>query len=341
MQKSTSSRPKGVSSRDVAQLAGVSQSTVSRAFNASYPMDNALRTRVFEAAKELKYRPNIIARSLLSKKSDIIGIAVPDIKDPFISSALHYLIHGLQSAGFQSLIFVPEQNDDVDTVIGKVLQYQMNVCIIFSSHSTTTLASKCVENGIAPILFNRYIPGSSTSSICCNDLLCGRKVAQELYECGYRSFCFISGDSDASTINDRRTGFQLQLREYGIDNFVVIDAGLTYDDGLRAAEVLVNHPANIDACFCSADSLALGVLDYLKYVAHKNVPQDIGVIGFDDILAAQSYAYNLSTVRQPWSKLIRATVSTVKELIRDPEAEPVTKLIEGTLLIRGTTRERA
>ncbi len=328
-----------VTSKDVARLAKVSQSTVSRALRPDHKMNEELRNKVLNAARQLNYRPNALARGLLSNKINIVGIVAPDIKDPFISSAINYLVDGLQEAGFQSLLFVPKANDDIDSVLDKVLEYQMSLLIVFTSQISTKLVNECMERGITAILFNRYIPSSNTSTICCNDLICGRLVAAELYNCGYRHFCFVSGDNKASTVIDRKLGFMLQLQEYGINDFAVIESGaFNYEAGLFAGEQILALDKPIDACFCSSDTLALGVLDYLRHKGKKNIPEEIGLIGFDDIPMSRALSYDLTTVRQPWAKLIEATIATVKEYAANPATQPIIKIIEGKLIIRGTTR---
>lgn len=327
-----------VSSKDVARLAGVSQSTVSRAYNPAYPLKDSLKKKVFAAAKELGYRPNAIARSLLSNRTNIIGIVTSNLDSPFISNALNSFIFRLQESGFQSLVFVARHSDDIDTVVDRVLQYQVDLLLIFGARSTTRMTKMCTEHGTPVVLFNRYIPHSGVSAVCCNDLQCGQQVAEELYASGYRNFAYVSGFENATTSIDRKAGFMAKLQELGVENCQVIQGGYSYEAGLRAGEAIIRDHPDVDVCFCANDITALGVYDYVKYVAKRNIPEEFGVVGFDDIDTAQNLSYRLTTVRQPIEQMVEATIATIHDTLADPSRKPVLKIIEGEYIKRDTTR---
>lgn len=335
MQKSNHKKP---SSADVAALAGVSRATVSRAFSPTYNLDATLKARVLQAADTLGYRPNAIARSLNTQRTNIVGIALRNTSNPFYAAALDCLIHALQEAGFQSLVFVPKDNNDIDTVLEKALQYQVDAIIIFSTVQNSKLVDAFIARDIPTILFNRYIENSGASSVCLNDLYMGRQVAQRLYDAGHRHFCFISGDESASTVMNRKVGFLMQLQDLGVQNCHVIAGGMSYESGERsAAHMLAAHPA-VDACFVCCDQSAFGVMDYLRLVAHKRIPEDIAVVGFDDLPMAANVHYQLSTVRQPWALLVNATVDAVRERIANRTAPPISRVLEGEYVVRRSTR---
>lgn len=329
---------KKVSSKDVAKLAGVSQATVSRAFNDAYKMSPELKSRVLEAAKQLDYRPNAIARSLLSNKSNMIGIVTSRLDSPFYSIALQAFVKKLQEHSLQSLIFVAEHSEDIDTVINRVLSYQVDLVLIFSAKSTTSMARICVEHGTPTVLFNRYIPLSQTSAVCCNDYQSGRLVAHELYGSGCRNFAYIAGEENSTTNIDRRNGFITGLQDLGINNCKIIQGGYSYSVGMKAAQELLEVCPHVDACFCANDITAVGVLDYLRNVAHKAVPEEISVVGFDDIPMAGHISYQLTTVRQPVEQMVDATISTILETLEKPGMKPVLKIVEGELIKRSTTK---
>lgn len=337
MEKKLASKAK-VSSKDVARLAGVSQATVSRAFNETYNLSPDLKKKVFEAAKKLEYRPNAIARSLLSNRSNMIGIVTSRLDNPFYSHALQCFVKKLQENALQSLVFVAEHNEDIDTVVNRVLSYQVDLVLLFGARSTTLAAKTCVEHGTPTVLFNRYIPMSQTSAVCCNDHQCARLIADELYGSGCRNFVYVSGDESSTTDIDRKNGFISELQSLGINTCKIIPGGYTYEAGINAAKMLLDVCPNVDACFCVNDITAMGVLDYLRFVAKKKVPDEVCLVGFDDIPQASQLSYQLTTVRQPIEQMVDATIATILDTLKDSNIKPVLKIIEGDFIRRNTTR---
>lgn len=327
-----------ISSKDVARLAGVSQSTVSRAYSDTYQLDPELKKKVFDAAKELGYHPNAIARSLLSNRSNIIGIVTSTLDSPFYSAALQSFAAKLQKHGLQSLVFVVERSEDLDMVVDHVLSYRVDLILIFGAQSTTKAAGICTAHGTPTVLFNRYIPQSRTSAVCCNDYQCGQMVARELYKSGCRRFAYISGFENVTTNIDRKDGFMHGLRELGIPDCQVIAGGYSYDAGLLAGQALAERHPDVDACFCANDITAIGVLDYIRYRTDKSVPEELSIVGFDDIAMSRQLSYQLSTVRQPIEQMVDASISTILDILGDSSMRPMVKIIEGEYISRKTTK---
>lgn len=336
--KNTVKTKKSVTSRDVAKLAGVSQSTVSRAYNPEYNLDPVLKEKVLSAARELGYSPNALARSLLSNRSNIIAIVTAYLDNPFYAKVLHLFTSKLQAMGFQSLVFVPEHGHDIDTVIDNVLSYRVDLVLLFGASVSTKSAKAFNDNGIPTVLFNRTITLSQCSAVCCNDYQCGYMVANRLYEDGCRNYAFISGHSDASTNIDRQRGYTDGLRSLGLDNCTIIQGGYRYEDGFASAEELLSVRPDVDAIFCVNDVSAVGVLDYIKYKTNKKIPEDISIVGFDDISIAGYIGNSLSTVRQPLNEMVDSTIEIITELLENPDQRPVLKIINGEFIKRKTTR---
>ncbi len=337
--KNAKQTKKMVSSKDVAKLAGVSQSTVSRAYSPSYNLNEELRQRVFAAAEELQYFPNAIASSLLSNHTNIIAIVTSTLATPFISKAISLMVTKLQEKGLQTLLFLAKSNSDIDTVADKLFRYRVDAVIGFGARSTTRLAQLCSDRGTPLILFNRYIPQSNASAVCCSDLQCGQLIAKHLYKTGCRKFAYIEADASSTTSTDRKLGYMTQLNMMGINDLTVVSGGYTYEEGMSAIEEILKIAPDVDACFCSNDLTALGVLDYLKYHTDKKVPEDISVVGFDNIPGASMLSYNLTTVHQPIETMIDVTIEMIYDAINNEDYEPSLKIIEGKFLERDTTRK--
>lgn len=316
---STSQKNTRNTSVDVAKLAGVSQATVSRAFNPSSKMSDATRKKVLEAAKTLKYAPDAIARSLISNSTNIIAVIMQNTSNPFYATVLAKLSIQLRTFGKQVLYFYldkPDNPDNLNQIINQVLQYRVDGIIITSVSLTSDLANTCVHFGIPVVLFNRHINSSQIQAVCCDNVQAGRDCADYFFMKGYRKFAFLGGFDIASTSHDRKSGFLLRLKERGIQDVVVYDSSFTYDAGYQTFDQLMQDLSNPpEAIFCASDLICAGVLDCARYKYNLNIPKDIAIIGFDDIELSSYTSYNITSFVQPIDDMVSKTC----ELILNPE----------------------
>jgi DNA-binding LacI/PurR family transcriptional regulator len=325
-------------SRDVARLAGVSQSTVSRSFDPVSVISDETRERVMTAAAELGYRPNVIARSLITQQTDIVGIVMENLTGShFYSRVLEEFAHCLQEMGKQVLLLKAPPDRPVDDMLPQVLGYQVDALIIASltpGHETIDISRR---GGRPVILFNRYVTDTSASVVCCDNVEGGRVVADFLVDAGHRRIAYIAGPRNTSTNRMRESGFTDRLRQRGYGEVVREQASYTYEAGCEAARRLLVTKDPPDAVFCAADVIALGVMDTARYELGIQIPSDLSVVGFDDIACARWPAYNLTTVRQPIDEMIAATLEL---LVRDEEGAPAgeIRLLPVELIVRRSAR---
>ena len=168
---------KKTSSNDVARVARVSQSTVSRVFSQSDAVTQKTKDKVLAAARKLGYKPNAIARSLITRRTDIVGIVMADITNPFYPTVLEKLTQRLQSTGRRALLFNVNPDRDVDDTLPLLLQYQVDAIVITSATISSEMTDECVRLGTPVILFNRYVPGVQVSAVSCDNVAGGRLVA--------------------------------------------------------------------------------------------------------------------------------------------------------------------
>lgn len=325
-----------VTSIDVARLAGVSQSTVSRTFTPGASVSPKARERVLAAARSLGYTPNALARGLITRQSNIIGIVMANLTSPFHTYALEKFSQRLQSLGRQVLLFDAAPDEDIDDMLDQVLQYRVDGLIITAATISSHMADQCASNGIPVVLFNRYVMGANVSAVCCDNVEGGRLVANLLLDAGHRRLAFIAGREDSSTNIDREKGFGDRLRERGLVHWQREPAGdYTYEDGYEAACRLLADDDRPDAVFCAADSLAFGVMDAARYRFGLSIPADLSIIGFDDIPAAAWPSYALTTIRTPVRRMINATLEILLDQLHgQPVAMPAVQLIPGQLIQR-------
>lgn len=328
-----------VTSMDVAKLAGVSQTSVSRVFNpdSSREVKEETKEKVLKAAKELGYRPNFIARSMVSGKTGIIGLVVGSPVGPFNNKIITTLLTKLQEEGKQCLIFTFESGQDLDIILQRVLQYQVDGIIITSAALSKDMANTCIENETPIILFNRYIPGLNASSVYCDNIEAGRTVAKLFAESGFKKITHITYEKDSASATERKIGFYGMLRKYGVYNVQELSADFTYESGFDTGMKLFKQPNIPEAIFCTSDLIAMGVMDAARYKFGLKIPQDISIVGFDDIEMASWKGYNLSTVCQPVDILVKNTIDVLKTLIEGNTMEPIFKMVKTNLVQRGTT----
>lgn len=329
---------KRVTSIDVAREAGVSQSTVSRVFTPGASVSAAARRKVLDVAQELGYTPNAIARSLSKQNTNIIGIAMGRITSPFHPYVLEKFIGKLQEVGRQALLFSTPPDREIDEVLDLVMQYQVDGLIITSATISTEMADICAQMGLPVVLFNRYVLGANVNAVCTDNVEAGRLVANVLLDAGHKRIAFIEGKPDASTTIDRKKGFFDRLQERGRTEILAEGGDHTFESGFEAACKLLDRPDRPDAIFCSSDNAAMGALDAARYRLGIRVPDELSIIGFDDIPAAAWPSYSITTIRTPVNRMIDTTINLLLDQMENPEADPEFHLLPGALIERSSAR---
>ncbi|MFC3884496.1 LacI family DNA-binding transcriptional regulator [Bacillus songklensis] len=325
-------RKKQVNAMEVARLAGVSQSTVSRVFTPGSNVSEKARRRVLEAAKELGYRPNALARGLIMNKTNMIGLVMGDIQNPFYPEILDKFTKGLREKGYH-LLFVQTKNDEIQpNEISQFLEYNVEGVIVTDALLSSNVVSHFSENNIPVILFNRYTKDFSCHFVCCDNYSAGKEIGEYLVQQGHRRFAYIAGRMNTSTSRDREKGFREVLGPKGIEPVTEI-GNYTYEGGYQAALRLLTGDHPPDAIFCANDIMALGAIDAAKSL-EVSIPEDVSVMGFDDITMASWPPYSLTTWQQPVDEMIKATIHTLVNEIEGENEGPISVLLPGSLIER-------
>ncbi len=267
---------------DVAHHAGVSQSAVSRAFTAGASISAAMRARVMEAAQALGYRPNLIARSLITRRTGMVGIAIGNLSNHIYPAMLEALAMRLQAEGYHILLFSAPRDGNADPALEQILRYQVDAVVLAATTVSSALADECRDAGIPVILFNRTSRSMDAASVTAANRQGAREIASLIAAAGHRRPAFIAGAPNTSTSQDRQTGFIEACAAYGLPA-PLIEIGSYSDAGARRAmTALLARPAPPDAVFCASDQMAIAAMDVARHDHHLRVPQDISIIGFDD-----------------------------------------------------------
>ncbi|OSQ47889.1 LacI family DNA-binding transcriptional regulator [Marivita geojedonensis] len=327
-----------VTSFDVAARAGVSQSAVSRVFSGA-SASKATVEKVREAAEALGYRPNVLARSLITGRSRIIGMVVAYLGNPFYPDALERFSREFQDEGYHTLVFtLPEGAEDTDTdrIIQQMLDHQVDGIVLASVGLGDALAARCEAAGIPVVLFNRGQEGSGLAQVTSANRVGGAKVADFLVAGGHTRIGHVAGWQGSSTGRDRTEGFVARLVELGQDCVGVEDGRYDHAEAVRVTDVLLDK--GVDALFVGNDHMAFAVMDHLRCTLDLSVPNDVSVVGYDDVPMAAFAAYDLTTVRQPVGRMVKATVEALINQIEDKSAHAEVTEIDGPLILRGSAR---
>jgi DNA-binding LacI/PurR family transcriptional regulator len=238
-----------------------------------------------------------------------------------------------------TLLFNIAEVHEVEDALPAALQYQVDGLIITSATLSSTLAEECARTGTPVVLFNRYASSDNVNVVRSDNVLGGRLVADAFLDAGHQCLAYIAGEEGASTNRDREQGFVERLRERGHELAFRESAGsYAYEPGYEAARRLLQQDDPPDGIFCANDLIAMGALDAARWELGIQVPQDLSIVGFDDIPMAGWPGYSLTTVRQPVERMVEATIQVLVDAIKEPEAEARTRIISPSLVKRTSAR---
>jgi DNA-binding LacI/PurR family transcriptional regulator len=330
-----------VTSLDVARRAGVSQSAVSRVFTPGASASKRTIEKVRRAAAELGYRPNVLARSLITGRSRIIGLVVAYLENYFYPEVVERLSVALQEQGYHVLVFMAAPTvGDVEGVLQEILDYQVDGIVLASVSMSSILAEQCQSLDIPVVLFNRDQDDPRLSSVTTDNRAGGRALADLLVSLGHQRIAYIAGFEGASTQRDRELGFREGLSAAGQELFTRGVGNFQHPLAQEAARRMFDCATPPDAVFVCNDHMAFAVMDVIRFELGLRIPEDVSVAGFDDVPPAAWPAYNLTTFRQRVNRMVAETVSTLIDRIEAKNAEPRRVKIDGALIVRKSTRDQ-
>ena len=327
-----------VTSSQVAEHAGVSQSAVSRTFTPGASISPKTRAKVLAAAKALGYRPNAIARSLITNRSRIIAVVMAYLENLFYPDVLEELGRRLAAENYHVLLFTGFKDRDSDPVFDQLMQYRVDGIILASTSLSSDLAEECETAGIPVVLFNRTTEKEVASSVTTKNFEGGRALGEFLIAGGHRSFGYISGITSSSTNRDRLAGFQDALARHDISDLEIRPGNYHRPDAEAAARELLRLPKRPDAIFVANDHMAVAVMDVARYEFGLSIPEDLSIVGYDDVGPARWPSYGITSVTQPIGGMVEATVDILMDQIASGEIEVQHRVIAGELIVRSSAR---
>lgn len=289
--------------KEVAERAGVSASTVSYVVNNSGPVAAARRARVLEAVRELNYTPNESARSLKRRSASTVGLVVPELANQFFALIAEGVERAASARSVLVVLCAPEATGEPDSVNGRLLRSQRLDGIIYLSGATTSPASLLELTRFGPVvLVDEKLPGFDLPAVVSDNRRGARELGQHVLAQGHQRVAVIGGPPELWTAEQRLAGYREALAGAGLDpdQARVLSGDYRQSSGARLAAVALSGPPAgwPTALLCANDLMAIGVLEYCKEVGIR-VPEELSVVGFDDLPVASLLTPRLTTVRQP------------------------------------------
>jgi LacI family transcriptional regulator, galactose operon repressor len=332
--------PERATLRDVARIAGVHPGTVSRALNPATEAlvrDETVR-RVRQVAEELGYRPNPLARGLKTNRSYTIGVIVPDIQNPLFPPIIRGLDDRLGQAGYTPLIANTDNDPDRERVDFEAMRTRaVDGFITATARLDHELLDEIAAVGVPLVLVNRRVEDGSLPSATADDRAGVRLAVEHLIELGHTRIAHLGGPQDVSTGHQRSEGFREAMEAAGLDaSLVAAGRAFTEPEGARLCEDLLAGGEEVTAIVAGNDLMALGCYDVF---AERGIrcPDDISVVGFNDMPFVARFAPPLSTVRIPHYEIGVAAAQLLLDLLAGNEDGPTEVVLQPELIVRGST----
>ena len=329
---------RGVTSYDVALRAGVSQSAVSRCFKPGASVSSAMRERVMKAATQLDYTPNAIARSLITRRSNLVAVLISNLTNLYYPEVLSELSQQFVRNGMRVLLFTLPHEADVDKVIAQVWQYQVDG-VIAAARLTPKQVAEFERRRIPFVLYNRTLGDKAVNAVVCDQIAGARSLVTRLASAGHKRFAIIGGPKDSIVGQERTKGARERIAELGLREPIVVLGNYDYESGVRGLRQIVHQLGRTpDAIICGNDVMAIGCVDAARHELRLEVPAKLSVAGFDGVEPSTWLSYNLTTLRQPVQKMAQAAVELLTSIISDPGAAPEKRVFSAQFVEGGTSR---
>ena len=331
-----------VTIKDVARAAQVNQSTVSKALRGlAGKVSPETRRRIEQVARELGYRHNAVAATLRTRKSNLIGIIVPDLANPLFGPILQGLETRLREAGWMSVIVqTPQPASARREVVMALATRQVAGLVITSAETDDPMLDAAQKVGLPVVLVNRGLDERRFSSVVNDDQESVSLVVEHLYSLGHRRLAHLAGPASSSTGRARKEAFTaLVSRLPGVQGVVVDASAFTREAGFQATKQLLGRKGRRPtAIFAGNDLMAVGALDALRQ-AGLEVPGDMSVVGHNDMPLVDMMSPSLTTVRIPVERMSHHAALLLMEHLKDPQLPPMQRVLTPTLVVRQSTTQ--
>jgi DNA-binding LacI/PurR family transcriptional regulator len=295
-----------------------------------------MRERVRRAAAELGYTPNAIARSLITRRSNLIAVLISNLTSLYYPEVLSELSAHATVHGERILLFALPHESDIDDTLDQVLQYQVDGVIAAVRLSPQQLDA-IDRRRIPVVFFNRYLRDHPVNSVCCDQVDGARVLVSRLHNAGHRRFGVIAGPKDSVVGEERVRATLEKLQELGIKDTPVVRGGYDYESGAAGLHELIKigkRPPQV--AVCANDVMAIGCIDAARFDLGLDVPEKLSVVGFDGVGPSTWRSYQLTTIRQPIRRMAEAALMLLMDRVENPKLPPEKRVLAGQV-VEGTS----
>ena len=324
--------------KDVAQRAGVSRSAVSRTYTEGASVSDKTRAKVEKAADALGYSPNALASSLTTGRTKLIGLVSNNFHNPIFLEVFDRFTKGLQARGLRPLLVNLTDEVSPENSIKMLRAYSVDGVIVASSTLPASFAEGFKDAGV-PVVhsFGRQSPHPKVDVLGVDNSQAGRLAAKTLIARKYKRLAFLGGPETATSTQDRLAGFaEVVLQDPSLTLSVSYANNYSFDAGrAEMSRLLTSNPAEV--YFCGDDVLSIGALSAIQS-AGLRVPDDIGIIGLNDMEMSGWANINLTTMRNPIKDIVAASIELIEAALKDDSRDPEARLFDCPIVERGTLR---
>jgi DNA-binding LacI/PurR family transcriptional regulator len=331
---------------EIAAQLGVSRSAVSRAFNPDSYLKPEKRTQILKKAKELGYQPNMAARAMASNRSHLIAVVLHALRQPWESQEVDVLISELQAIGFATLIYkIPSYEIQLDH-ISHLKAYNPDGIIVYTDNLPTADVTSLFGRArpIFPVFASADTdtPNPETESTASFDHILIdqrpgiRHAIRLLAGSGCKTVAWLGGPESTQSNRDRKKIVMQSAEKYGLSVTTHIQGDFTYERAHEEVRAHFRTHPMVDAIFAANDVSAFGAIDSLRYDFNRRVPEDVKVVGFDNIRQCNWQSYNLTTVGMDVDERVRSLIRLIRNRLKSPQAPAMFERIETKLIVRGT-----
>lgn len=331
-------RTKAATSFDVARLAGVSRSAVSRTFTEGASVAPETRRKVLEAAATLRYRPNLAARSLITRRSMIVALAISHLDNQFYPLVVQRLSEQFARFGYRLLLYITHGDARDEPLIDELRHFGVDGLVLASRGFAADLLIECNLAGLPVVMLNNASATVAGARVVGDNRRGGGCVGRFLVAGGHQRFAFLAGDAGVSSSEERLEGYAAALQDAGAGRPQIVSAGFEFEGALTAAEALLSSADRPEALFCANDHMAFAALQ----VARRQglIPgEDISIVGFDNVTIGDWPDLALTTYAQPPDEIAAGVVRMLMAQMDGSDGRPEELRIPGRLVVRSTARK--
>ncbi len=328
-----------VSIREVAQEAGVSISTVSRVLSGGAPVSEEMREKVLQAVSKLNYRPNLVARALKRRQTRTLGLVVPDLINPVFAAIADATEKAARDMSYNLILCNTRENEEWEAIyVDSLLQRWISGLIFLQVINESVALEPFFRYDLPIVVIDRRAQFKKVPFVGVDNLRAGYDATRHLIELGHTHIAHISGPMGLQLSQERLEGYRQALAEARLpfDPQLVVEGDFYLEGGAQGTQELLNKAPDLTALFSSNDLMALGSMKVLRE-SGRRVPDDISIVGLDNIFVTTLVDPPLTTVAQPLARMAEEAVRLVLKKIRGETLESEEVIFPCTLIVRGTT----